>query len=65
MMNGFNIANPDELLAMMLHFGCEGLYDIFKSLSEQEKARIIETKENPSEDIFMQSWVTLIQTTFL
>ena len=64
-MKGFNIANPDEVLAMMLHFGCEGLYDIFKSLPEQEKARIIETKENPSEHIFMQSWVTLIQTTLL
>ena len=40
MMKGFNIAYPDQLLALMLHFGGEAMYVIFESLPEEEKARV-------------------------
>ena len=37
MMKAFNITNPDQLLALMLHFGGEDIYDIFESLPEEKK----------------------------
>ena len=49
MMKKFNI-NPDQLLALMLHFGGADLYDIFESPLE-EKARIPAMEENHGEDV--------------
>ena len=60
MMNGFNITNLDQLLALMLHFGGEDLYDIFESLPEEEKARIPATVEKPGQDVFVRGSATLI-----
>ena len=59
MMKGFNITNPDQLLAPMLHFGGEDLYDIFESLPEEKKARIPATEENPSQVVFVRGCAAL------
>ena len=62
MIKGFNITNPDQLLALMLHFGGEDLYDIFESLPEEEKARIPATEENPGQDVFVRGCAVLTDT---
>ena len=64
MMKGFNIIDHDQLLALILHFGGKDLYDRFESLSEEKKARIPATEENP---VRMSSCkaVLLSQTTSL
>ena len=64
MMKGFNITNPDQLLALMLHFGGEDPYDIFESLPEEVKARIPATEENPVRMSLCET-VLLSQTTSL
>ena len=60
MMKAFNITNPDQLLALMLHFGGEDIYDIFESLPEEKKkTRIPATEENSSQDVFMRGCAAL------
>ena len=59
MMKGFNITNPEQLLALLLHFGGEDLYDIFESLPEAEKASIPATEGNPAQDVFVRGCAVL------
>ena len=58
-MKGFNITNPNQQLALMLHFGVEDLYDIFEWLPEDEKARIPATEKNPGQNVFVRGGASL------
>ena len=64
MMKGFNITNPHQLFLLMLHFGGEDLYDIFESLSEEEKKESQQLRKTPVRMSSCEA-VLLSQTTSL
>jgi hypothetical protein len=54
MMTGFNINDPGQLLALLLHFGGEDLYDIFETIPAQRRAAVEAGGGNPAQDVFVR-----------
>ena len=49
-MRGYNVTHPEQLVALLLHFGSEELFDNYEGLSEEAKE--VAESEKASEDKF-------------
>lgn len=59
MMRGYGITVPERLLALLLHFGGEELYDVYEAIPETEKAAIPAEGDAPAVDIFERACTCL------
>ena len=57
MMKGYNVKDPEQLVALLLHFGGEELFDIYEAFTENDK------KATDQQDVFQKA-VTLLTNYF-
>ena len=59
MMKGFNINEPGQLTALLLHYGGEDLYDIFQNIPEAERQAVAAVDGNAAQDEFVRGSAAL------
>lgn len=60
MMKGYNVTDPEQLLALLLHFRGEDFYDIFESIPDIDKAPIAAAEGVPAKDRFVRGTAALM-----